>query len=117
MLKAETMKTQESQKECCQLQVKQVRDKYEEELQYKENVANDEVQLLNEQITELYQRNEDLIDLIKQLDEKMSMLEQFIIKNVDNGEDKLMEIINMSPQLTVRNNPISMTEFSSQAGS
>ena len=31
---------------------------------------------------ELIERNEDLVDLIKQLDEKLNQLEQFIIKNV-----------------------------------
>lgn len=60
-------------------------------------MANEEVQLLNDQNVELYQRNEDLIDLIRQLDEKMSMLEKFIVSNVEDGESRLMEIINMSP--------------------
>lgn len=69
----------------------------QEELQYKEQQHCDEVQLLNEQNQELFSRNEDLIDLIKQLDEKMNMLEKFIIKNVDEGETRLMEIINTSP--------------------
>ena len=71
------------------------------ELQYKEQQHCDEVQLLNDQNLELYSRNEDLIDLIKQLDEKMNMLEKFIVKNVEDGETKLMEIINTSPQLTI----------------
>ena len=69
----------------------------QEELQYKEQQHCDEVQLLNEQNQELFSRNEDLIDLIKQLDEKMNMLEKFIIKNVEQGETRLMEIINTSP--------------------
>ena len=69
----------------------------QEELQYKEQQHCDEVQLLNEQNQELFSRNEDLIDLIKQLDEKMNMLEKFIIKNVEEGETRLMEIINTSP--------------------
>ena len=73
----------------------------QEELQYKEQQHCDEVQLLNDQNLELYSRNEDLIDLIKQLDEKMNMLEKFIVKNVEDGETKLMEIINTSPQLTI----------------
>jgi len=36
------------------------------------------------------------------------MLEKFIVKNVEDGETKLMEIINTSPQLTIQNNPLSM---------
>ena len=47
---------------------------------------------------ELYERNEDLIDLIKQLDEKMNTLEQFIIKELPDGEARLMEIINNTPK-------------------
>jgi len=37
-----------------------------------------------------------LIDLIKQLDEKMNLLEKFIIASVPEGEKRLMEIINAS---------------------
>lgn len=36
-----------------------------EELKYKNDEHVDEVQLLNQQNMELYERNEDLIDLIK----------------------------------------------------
>jgi hypothetical protein len=54
----------------------------------------DEVNLLNQQNVELFERNEDLIDLIKQLDEKMNCLEKYIIANVKDGENELMKIIN-----------------------
>ena len=35
------------------------------------------------------------------------MLEKFIVKNVDEGEKRLMEIINASPELSIDNNPLS----------
>ena len=49
---------------------------------------------MNNQNIELFDRNEELIDLVRSLDEKMNVLEQFIIKNVEDGENRLMELIN-----------------------
>ena len=43
---------------------------------------------------QLEERNEDLVHLVRQLDLKMNQLEQFIIKEVPNGEERLMKIIN-----------------------
>ena len=51
---------------------------------------------MNNQNIELFDRNEELIDLVRSLDEKMNVLEQFIIKNVEDGENRLMELINSS---------------------
>ena len=42
----------------------------------------------------MFDRNEELIDLVKSLDEKMNVLEQYFIKNVPDGEKLLMELIN-----------------------
>jgi len=55
-----------------------------------------QIQELNYQNIELYDRNEELIDLVKSLDEKMNELEQYIIKNVPNGQEELMKLINAS---------------------
>ena len=39
-------------------------------------------------------KNEELLELIRNLDDKMNILEQFFINKVDNGEEVLMELIN-----------------------
>ena len=57
---------------------------------------------LNNQNIELFDRNEELIDLVKSLDEKMNVLEQYFMKHVPDGENKLMELINgpeMNPDI------------------
>lgn len=52
--------------------------------------------VLTEQITDLAHKNEDLVDLIRILDEKMSKFEQYILENVDNGEEELHKLIHTS---------------------
>ena len=51
---------------------------------------------MSNQNIELFDRNEELIELVSLLDKKMSVLEQYFIKNVVGGEEKLMELVNGS---------------------
>ena len=60
----------------------------------KENVHLEEAfKSAHENAENLAVKNEELVDLVKQLDFKMSQLEHFIIKNVEDGERRLMRII------------------------
>ena len=63
-----------------------------------------EVQLLSEQNEELLAKNEDLVELIKILDNKMSKFEQYILDEVSNGEEELHNLIHTSATQTLVDN-------------
>lgn len=73
--------------------------------------ANHQLDIRNATVEE---RNEDLIHLVRQLDLKMNQLEQFIISEVPNGEERLMKIINEDDpeQMLYQDVPISQGQSS-----
>jgi hypothetical protein len=60
--------------------------RFNNDMEYQQQSHYDEVQLLNDQMNELQNRNEELVDLIRILDEKMAKFEQYILINVEDGE-------------------------------
>lgn len=68
----------------------------QEDIDFNKNSYVEEVHLLNEQNVELTQKNEDLVELIRILDEKMSKFEQYILDHVPNGEAELHKLIHTS---------------------
>lgn len=85
-----------SRKECADEECKRKVRQLEEELAYNRQSFEDEARLLNDQNQELFMKNEDLVDLIKILDEKMSKFEQYILDHVENGEEELHKLIHTS---------------------
>lgn len=74
--------------------------RFNNDMEYQQQSHYDEVQLLNDQMNELQNRNEELVDLIRILDEKMAKFEQYILINVEDGEQQLHKLIHTSVNQT-----------------